>query len=178
MQRLSGRYVFAMMQIVSCLLAFGMIGCASNARVFYEGTRYSKTNSAAVMTTETIEQLADAGYVKIGMFRSEPTTRGLSVPKKAFQENPQAVLDSIAPENSKELASYYRSLDVEVCRAAANAGGQKIRSEEIKHDYPMFRSDIATKMEQVMAEGLTVQLVTSTKYWSVWKSSKASPGGK
>ena len=156
-------------KIFICLLIVSVAGCASNARIFYEGTRTKKTIAKAVLTTETAEELKNAGYMQIGTFESETTTHGLSVSKKEFEQNPQAVLDSIAPENCDMFADYYSSLDKEVCREAAKVGGEKVRLEEIKHDYSFLSEDEKKLMESAMAEDITVKFVTSTKVWSAWK---------
>jgi len=171
MKELIRKYFNYLMPTLIWLPLVFLNGCAPNARVFYEGTRLQKKISAAVLTTQTAQELRNAGYVQIGIIQSEPTTHGLSVSKKEFEQNPQAVLDSIAPENNEDLAAYYRSLDKEMCLEAAKVGGEKVSLEEIKHTYPSLADDIARKMHEAMADDLTVKFVTSTKYWSVWRKS-------
>lgn len=156
-------------KVFICFLIVSIAGCASNTRVFYAGTRNTKTVAKAVLTAETVEELKNAGYMQIGTFESETTTHGLTVSKKEFEQNPQAVLDSIAPENCDMFADYYSSLDKEVCRKAAKVGGEKIRLEEIKHDYSFLSEDQKKLMESAMVEDMTIKFVTSTKVWSVWK---------
>ena len=114
-------------------------------------------------------ELTKKGYYMIGSFKSEPTTHGQTVSKKEFGENPKKVLDSIAPENTEDLKSYYESLDREVCRKAAGIGGQLVRLEKIERTYPEFQADIAELMAQTMASGLIMKNVTSVKLWSVWR---------
>lgn len=143
-------------------------GCASKSRVSYQGSHLAKVKSA-VLVTDTPIMLRDAGFKQIGTITSEPTTHGITVSKEAFEKDPHAVYDSIAPENCEQFRDYYASLDKEVCRQAANAGGQKVRLEEIVREYPEFRDDIAALMEKTMAEGITMKTVVSTKVWSVWK---------
>ncbi len=152
-----------------CLLTAIFSGCASNARVFYEGTRTTKTVAKATLTAQTPTELQNAGYIQIGTFESETTTHGLSVSKKDFEKNPKAILDSIAPENCDTFADYYSSLDKEVCREAAKVGGEKVLLEEIKHDYSFLSEDQTKVMESAMTEDITVKFVTSIKVWSVWK---------
>jgi hypothetical protein len=152
-----------------CLLTAIFSGCASNPRVFYKGTRTAKTEAKATLTTQMATELRDAGYIQIGTFESETTTHGLTVSKKDFEQNPQAVLDSISPENCDTFADYYSSLDKEVCREAAKVGGEKVRLEEIKHDYSFLSEEQKKMMESAMANDITVKFVTSVKVWSVWK---------
>ena len=167
------RHYYYLILLPLCLLIISVSGCGpSNARVFYDGTKSLKKVSVATLTIETSQELIDGGYEQIGIIQSEPTTRGLSVSKQAFEQNPQAVMDSIAPENTYSLSGYYLSLDKEVCREAARVGGEKVRLEEIKHNYTFpFPEDVASKMKEAMADDLTVRFVTSIKYWSIWKRS-------
>ena len=169
MKRLMTKHRNYLMPTLIWLPLVFLNGCAPNATVFYEGTRLQKKTNAAVLTTQTDEDLRNGGYVQIGIIRSVPTTHGLSVSKKEFEQNPQMILDSIAPENDKGLAAYYRSLDKEMCLEAAKVGGEKVRLEEIEHTYPSFADDIACKMHEAMADDLMVKFVTSTKHWSVWR---------
>jgi hypothetical protein len=155
--------------LLACLTVLNTAGCESNSRVFFTGAQSKKTVSAAALTTESAQDLINAGYVKIGMIQSESTMCGESVSKQEFNKNPQAVIDSIAPENKKTLANYYSSLDKEACCEAAKAGGEKIRLEEIKHSYPYSDSNTVSQMNKAMADGLTIKFVSSIKYWSVWK---------
>ncbi|MBN2019257.1 MAG: hypothetical protein JW749_03430 [Sedimentisphaerales bacterium] len=155
--------------ILLALTISAISGCQSQSRVFYEGQTHKKIVSKAELTSLSPDELAEAGYHIIGTFKSEPTTYGHSVSKKEFQSNPDQVLDSIAPENVESLKPYYESLDKEVCRKAADIGGQLIRLEKIERIYPTFSSDIEALMEKAMAADLTVKNVTTVKHWSVWR---------
>jgi hypothetical protein len=155
---------------LSILLVLTIIGgCQSESRVFYEGKRYKQITSKAEFTTLTHTELTRTGYYMIGTFKSEPTTHGQTVSKQEFDDNPQKVLDSIAPENVETLKSYYESLDEEVCRKATEIGGEKVLLERIERTYPEFREDIAKLMEKALASDLTMKNVISIKYWSVWR---------
>ena len=154
------------------LLVFGISaigGCQSQSRVLYEGQINRKIVSIGEFTSLTPDELTKSGYHKIGTIKSEPTTYGRSVSKKEFQSNPEKVLDSIAPENEESLKSYYESLDKEVCRKAADIGGQLIRLEKVERTYPAFSPEIQTLMDTAMSEDLTVKNVTTVKTWSVWR---------
>lgn len=155
--------------LIVSILIISFSGCASQSRVFYEAISKHDKSSKAVFTTETEQQLIDTGYKKIGTITSEPTTYGLSVSKEEYEQNPQAILDSISPENVEELSGYYSSLDKEVLREAKISGGEKVRLDKIKHEYPSYSEHIQQLMDQAMAVGLTVKNVTSIKIWSVWK---------
>lgn len=157
-------------KFLSILLMLSITGgCHPESRIFYEGRSYTKVTSKAELTELKATELAKAGYYIIGTFKSEPTTHGQTVSKKAFEKNPQQVLDSIAPENVESLRSYYKSLDKEVCRKAAKIGGEKVRLEKVERTYPEFDADIAKLMENALASDLIVKNVTSIKYWSVWR---------
>lgn len=144
-------------------------GCQSQSRVFYEGQTCKKIVSKAELTALTPDQLIESGYHKIGIFKSEPTTYGQSISKNEFQNNPEKVLDSIAPENAESLRPYYESLDKEICQKAADMGGQLVHLEKIDRTYPAFKPEIEALMEKTMASDLTAKNVTSIKSWSVWR---------
>ena len=158
--------------LVVLIFLVSLSSCSSQSRVFYNGISQYEKSSGAVFTTETEQELIDTGYEKIGTITSEPTTHGLSVSKQEYKQNPQVVLDSISPENTESLAAYYSSLDKEVLREAQKTGGEKVRLEKIKHEYPSYPEHIQKLMYQAMANGLTVKNVTSIKIWSVWKKNE------
>lgn len=151
---------------VWCALAVSLLGgCRSMPEtVYYYGPSFHKVRTCLVATASR-EQLRRLGYEEIGTIHSEPMTQSARFDQEMSQ---QALIDAIAPENSKSLTLYYARLDEQACERAARAGGSFIRLEEIKHTFPKLTPESAILLGTDF--GKDIKHVTSVKVWSVWRA--------
>jgi hypothetical protein len=149
-------------------------GCAEPpGRVFFSGLNRQAVREARIVTA-TLEELQAAGYERIGIIRSEPTTQSAKI--DTLNQDPEAMIEELAPENSPRLTQYYAMIDEQARRKAARAGGHVIRLEEIRRTFPQFTPETAVLMGTDV--GKDIKYVTSVKIWSVWRLVETQPAAR
>jgi hypothetical protein len=160
------------MCLAGAVLSLG--GCAEPPdRVFFSGLHRRPVSEARIVTA-TPEQLRAAGYDRIGYIKSQPMTQSARIGE--LPQDPEAMIETLAPENSPHLRQYYAMIDEQACRQAALKGGHVLRLEEIKRTFPTFTPETAVLLGTDV--GKDIKYVTSVKIWSVWRLVETRPAGQ